>query len=257
LRKNILSSFSLDGKKILITGGSRGIGKAISAIYSEMGADVIICGRKQESVEETAREIKANGGHAFPVAANVTLPKDRVRLIDTAIQWAGRIDILVNNAGGNPKFGGLSELSESVWDKTFELNLKAPFVISQMVYNTWMKENGGVIINMASVGGLITSSGINAYNITKAALIHLTKCLAQEWGPSGIRVNAIAPGLIKTEMSRALWDSPMGEKMVKSNPLKRIGEVNDVKSAALFLASDASSFITGHTLLIDGGQLIK
>lgn len=178
-------------------------------------------------------------------------------LVRSAMDWAGKIDILVNNAGGNPFFGPMADISESAWDKVFDVNLKASFFLSQLVYHAWMKDHGGVILNVSSAGGFQTMRGINTYNVAKAALIHLTRCLASEWGHNGIRVNALAPGIIKTQFSQALWDSPHSSGVIKSYPIPRIGEVNDITGAALLLVSDASSFITGHALVIDGGLLVK
>ena len=170
------------------------------------------------------------------------------------MEWAGRIDILVNNAGTNPAFGPLADIEESAWDKIFEVNLKGPFFLSQMAYNAWMKDNGGSIINTASVGGYSTAPfSMNVYNTTKAALIHLTKCLASEWRTQNVRVNALAPGLIKTRLSQVLWDNPEGLE----NRDGLIGEVKDIAGTALLLASDAGVFINGQTIVIDGGALVK
>ena len=257
MNAGIIAKFSLKGKTALITGASRGIGEAIATAYSEAGAKVVICSRKEQGIKMAAGKIKEKGGDVLAVTANVCSPKDRENLVKKTMDWAGQIDILVNNAGGNPQFGYLADLSEAAWEKVFDLNLKSVFTLSQLVYHAWMKDHGGAIINIASVGGVITTSGINAYCVAKAALIHLTRCLAQEWGPKGIRANAIAPGLIKTEMSRALWESSMGAELIHTNPVPRIGQVDDIQIAALFLASDASSYITGHTLVVDGGQLVK
>jgi len=197
------------------------------------------------------------GGGVFAVTANVSFDEERKKLIQHAMDWGGRIDILVNNAGSNPAYGSLAELSEAAWDKIFETNLKASFFLSQLVYHNWMKDHGGVILNIASIGAFQTFVGINAYNVTKAALLHLTKCLASEWGRFGIRVNALAPGIIKTHLSEALWNNPIGVEVIKDNPIPRFGDVNDIIGAALFLVADASSFITGQSLVVDGGQLVK
>jgi len=248
--------FSLNGKVALITGASRGIGEEIASVYSKAKARVVICSRKQEAIDEVAERIKRNGGEVLGLVANVSIAEDREKLVKVAMDWAGKIDILVNNAGANPSYGPLADLSESAWDKVFEVNLKAMFFLSQMVYHAWMKDHGGVILNISSAGGYQTFNGINAYNVAKAASIHLTRCLASEWGHNGVRVNALAPGVIKTQFSRALWEGPFGAEAVKRQPIPRIGEVNDIAGAALLLASDASSFITGHILIIDGGQML-
>ncbi len=254
---DIFSKFSLKGKVALITGASRGIGEGIASAYSKAGAKVVICSRKNRAIEEASRKIMESGGEVLGLAANVSASNDRARLIKDAMDWAGQINILVNNVGGNPHFGPLAELAESAWDKVMDINLKTSFIVSQSVYHAWMKDHGGTIINVSSVGAFETIVGINAYNIAKAALIHLTRCLAREWGPNGIRVNALAPGLVKTKMSQALWDGPLGVELTRSNPIGRIAEIDDIECGALFLASDASSFVTGHTLVIDGGQLVR
>lgn len=257
MQNDIAPKFSLDGKVALVTGASRGIGFGIADIYARAGARLVICSRNQSGIEEAAAKIRENKGEVLAIAANVSSEEERKKLVDKAMEWAGRIDILVNNAGTNPAFGPLADLTRSAWEKIFEVNLNAPFYLSQLVYHAWMKEHGGVIINIASVGGFQTALGTNAYNVTKAALIHLTKCLASEWGHNGIRVNALAPGLIQTRLSKALWENPIAEQVIKSYPIPRIGKAEDIAGAALFLASDVSSFITGHTLVIDGGQLVK
>ncbi|WP_291300509.1 SDR family oxidoreductase [Desulfosporosinus sp. BICA1-9] len=184
------------------------------------------------------------------------MPEDRKKLVEATMDWAGQIDILVNNAGGNPGYGPLADLTEQAWDKVIEVNLKSALFLSQLVYQAWMKTHGGVIINVASVGGFIASTGVNAYNVSKAGLIHLTRSLAREWGADGIRVNALAPGLIRTKFSQVLWEGTKGSEMVESHPIPRVGEVEDIDGAALLLASSASSFMTGHTLVVDGGQLL-
>lgn len=251
-----LSTFSLDHKVALITGASRGIGEEIAGTCSKAGARVVICSRKQGALQEAADRIRKSGGEVLAVAANVSVAEDRERLVREAMDWAGRIDILVNNAGTNPAYGPLADVSEEAWDRALEINLKAPLFLAQLVYRAWMKDHGGVILNVSSVGGYVCTIGINTYNVSKAALIHLTRCLASEWGHNGIRVNGLAPGLIKTDFSRALWDSPLTAGMIEAHPIPRIGQVDDVAGAALLLVSDASSFITGHTLVVDGGQLL-
>lgn len=256
MAKSIQSMFSLEGKVALITGASRGIGEEIARVYSMAGAKVAICSRKPEGVKEAAERISNNTRDVLGIAANVFVPEDRKRLVQEIMDWAGRIDILVNNAGANPSHGPLADLTEEAWDKVFEVNLKASFFLSQLVYQAWMKTHGGVIINIASVGGFIASMGVNAYNISKAALIHQTRCMAREWGHNGVRVNAIAPGLIRTKFSQVLWDVPEGANMVEKHPIPRVGEVEDIDGAALLLASSASSFMTGHILVVDGGQLL-
>jgi len=248
--------FGIEGKVAIITGASRGIGEEIAKVFSKAGARLVICSRKQTAVESVALAIREEGGEVLAVEANVSTDEDRTRLIRTAMEWGGRIDILVNNAGANPKFGGLANLAEAELDKVLGVNLKATLFLSQLAYNNWMNANGGVILNVSSIGGFESHKGINGYNVVKAALNHLTRCLASEWGHDGVRVNALAPGLIKTQFSQALWESPSFMKMIETNPIPRLGEVGDLAGAALFLVSDASAFITGHILVADGGALI-
>ena len=255
MNESIFSMFSLKGKVALITGASRGIGEKIAAVYAKAGARVVICSRREKEIKEAAERIRSGGGEVLAVAANVSVDKERRRLVEKAMEWAGRIDILVNNAGTNPGYGPLADIQEQAWDKVFAVNVKAPLFLSQLVYHAWMKDNGGAIINVASIGGFKTEKGINVYNVSKAALIHLTRCLAGEWGRCGIRVNALAPGLIKTQFSSALWER-LDEEKVQSYPVPRIGTTDDVAGAALLLASEASSYITGHILIVDGGQLL-
>ncbi len=249
--------FSLEGKTAVITGGSRGIGKAIVNIFSKAGAKVVICSRKQDAVDKVAEDICEKGGTALPVAANISREKDRIRLIESAIEWSGGVDILVNNAGANPSFGGIEDLTESALDKVIDVNLKATLFLSQMVYKKYMRENGGVIINVSSIGGYRCLPGISGYNTIKAALNHLTSCMASEWGENGVRVNALAPGVIKTSFSKALWESPESKELIKKNPIQRFGEVEEVAGAALLLASEGGSYITGQTMVIDGGTMVK
>lgn len=256
MEKDVFAIFSLKEKVALVTGASRGIGEEIASTYSKAGARLVVCSRKENNIEEAAEGIRESGGEVLALAANVSVAEDRERLVKTALDWAGQINILVNNVGANPYFGSLADISEAAWDKVFDVNLKASFILSQLVYHAWMKNHGGVVINISSTGGFETTMGINAYNVAKAALMHLTRCLAKEWGGSGIRVNALAPGLIRTQFSRALWNGDLGVEVTKSNPIPRIGEVDDITGAALFLASDASSFVTSHTLVVDGGHLV-
>jgi dehydrogenase/reductase SDR family protein 4 len=254
MTKSISSMFSLEGKVAVVTGASRGMGEEMARVFAQAGARVVLNSRREEGINEAAEKIKAAGGDVLAVVANVSSADDRKKLIDAAMDWAGRIDILVNNAGTNPAFGPLAEVAESAWDKIFEVNLKGPFFLSQMAYNAWMKDNGGSIINTASVGGYSTAPfSMNVYNTTKAALIHLTKCLSSEWRNDKVRVNALSPGVIRTRLSQILWDSPEGME----NRDGIIGDVDEISGLALLLASDAGSFINGESIVIDGGARVK
>jgi NAD(P)-dependent dehydrogenase (short-subunit alcohol dehydrogenase family) len=242
----------LDGKVALVTGASKGIGKAIAAEFAASGASVMISSRKPEGLEAAAAEMK---GEVAWHAANAGRPDEAEAAIAATIERFGRLDILVNNAATNPYMGPAIDIDLSRYDKTVEVNLRGPLVWTQLAWNKWMKEHGGTVLNIASIGGLTFGGGIGIYDNTKAALIHLTKTMAAELAPS-VRVNAIAPGLVKTDMARALWE-PNEAAIAKRIPLQRLGEPSDIANAALFLASDAASWLTGHTLVVDGGALVR
>ncbi|MCF8111895.1 MAG: SDR family oxidoreductase [Desulfobacteraceae bacterium] len=252
----IASLFNLDNKVAVIAGGSRGIGLAIAEVYALAGAKIVVSSRKQQGVDEAAEKLRGQGAEVLPVAANVSVDEDRVNLVQQTMDWAGKIDILVNNAGTNPAYGPLQDVAFEAWGKTFKTNLDSAFRLAQLVFHSCMKDNGGAIVNTASVAAFTSTPMLNTYNITKAAMVHMTRALAHEWGPYGIRVNALAPGVIRTQLSRALWESDQGEKFAKGLPLRRLGEVDDIRGAALLLASDAGAYITGEYIVIDGGELI-
>lgn len=257
MAKDIAAMFSLEGKVAVIAGASRGIGEEIAASFALAGARVVMSSRKEEGIKEAVEKIKAGGTDALAVVANVSYTQDCEKLVKEAMDWAGRIDILVNNAGTNPAWGPLESVQESAWDKIFAVNLKGAFFTSQMAYNAWMKENGGCIINTASAGAFSAAPSMNVYNITKAAMIHMTKALASEWKDQGVRVNALAPGVIKTRLSQALWDNPQTRELADAGLARRIGEVEDISGAALLLASEAGSFINGQYIIIDGGSMAR
>jgi NAD(P)-dependent dehydrogenase (short-subunit alcohol dehydrogenase family) len=242
----------LDGKTALVTGASRGIGKAIAARLSESGANVMLSSRKQDALEEAAKDM---AGEVALFAANAGEPDQAAACVAATVDRFGSVDILVNNAATNPYMGPNIDIDLPRYDKTFQVNLRGPMVWMQEAWRASMRENGGNVINVASVGGLGIEPVIGIYNVTKAALIHLTKTLAAELAP-GVRVNAIAPGLVKTEFARALWE-PAEDLMAKRTPLGRLGEPEDIGDAALFLASDLSSWMTGHVLVVDGGAMVR
>jgi NAD(P)-dependent dehydrogenase (short-subunit alcohol dehydrogenase family) len=242
---------SLDGKVALVTGASRGIGKAIARAYADAGASVLLSSRKLADLEAAAAEI---GGDVDVVVANAGDPTQAEAAVDRCIERFGRLDILVNNAATNPYFGPTIDIDLPRYDKTWEVNLRGAFVWTQLAWRRSMQEHGGSVVNIASVGGLSVEPTIGIYNATKAALLHLTRTLAAELAP-GVRVNAIAPGLVKTDMARALWE-PNEARLAASMPLGRLGEPTDIAGAAVFLASDLASWITGHTLVVDGGALL-
>ena len=248
--------FSLEGKVALITGGSRGIGRASALAFAEAGADVVVSSRKQADLDIVADEIKAKNRKGVAIAAHVAKLDDQKKLVDQVVKEFGRIDILFNNAGTNPYPGTLLEAEEWAWDTTMNVNLKGQFFLAQKVAKVMKEKGGGSIINTASVAGL-RASGLSIYCVTKAGLIMLTQCMAREWGQYGIRVNAIAPGVIMTRLSEALWKDPaVGTAAVKRQSLNFLGEPDDVAGAVLYLASDASRYLTGITIVIDGGSMV-
>jgi NAD(P)-dependent dehydrogenase (short-subunit alcohol dehydrogenase family) len=240
----------LEGRVALITGGTRGIGRAIAERFVEAGARVMIVARRQEELQET---VHALGDRSASFIGNAGDPEAPAAAVDLTVQRFGRLDVLVNNAATNPYWGSLMGIDAGQMDKTVQVNQRAIVLWSQAAWKQAMSRNGGNIINIASVGGMGPEQNIGYYNATKAAVIHLTRQLAAELAPT-VRVNAIAPGLIATRLSRALVER-YGERAGARIPLGRIGRPEDIAGAALFLASDSASWITGITLVVDGGAL--
>ena len=238
---------SLKGRVALVTGASKGIGLAIAKSMAESGAKVMLSSRKEDQLRAAATGIN---GETDVFAANAGDLSAASACIDATLQRFGAVDILVNNAATNPYFGKTLGVDEGRFVKTFDVNLKGPLFWSQMVYERWMKDHPGVIVNIASVGGMRAEIGLGVYNLTKAALIHMTRQLASELGPS--RVVGIAPGLVKTDFAAVLVDN-FGDTLAAKLPTKRLGEPQDIANLAVFLASDAASWITGETYVIDGG----
>jgi NAD(P)-dependent dehydrogenase (short-subunit alcohol dehydrogenase family) len=248
-------SVDLSGRVAIVTGASRGIGRAIALAFAKAGARVALASRKLEGLEEVAREIEEGGGNALAVATHVGQEDAVGALVDRTVEAFGGIDILVNNAGTNPHFGPVLTATTAQWDKILEVNLRSAFLLIQRALPHLEARGGGKIINMASVAGLHPSLGMGIYGISKAGLIMLTRVLARELGPQHIQVNAIAPGVIKTRLSSALWESPdLAEALTRSTPLGRLGDVDDVVGAALYLASSLSDYVTGEVLVVDGGM---
>jgi NAD(P)-dependent dehydrogenase (short-subunit alcohol dehydrogenase family) len=239
----------------IITGASRGIGSAIADALADRGARVVLSSRKQADLDLEAERINArHPGAATAVAAHAGNPADLERLVDTTLDRHGRLDILVNNAATNPYFGHTVDAGLGAWDKTFEVNVRGVFALTQLAVHKYLGEHGGVVVNVASVGGLRVAFGLGIYNITKAAVIHLTKQLALELGPRGIRVNAVAPGLVKTRFAEALWgNEEILKRVLESTALGRIGSPEEIGRVVAFLASDDASYVTGEVVVIDGG----
>jgi len=246
----------LEGKVAIVTGGSRGIGRAIAIGLAEAGADVTLAARKPEPLEEAVEAIRACGRRALGVPTNVRRMDELERLVDETRRQLGRVDVLVNNAGTNPVFGPVQDMDERAWDAIMATNLKSAFFLSVMARKAMLEHGeGGSIVNVSSIGGLEASDVIGGYSISKAALIMTTQVCAKSWGVDGIRVNCIAPGLIQTEFSRALWeDEAIREHAVRSSALRRIGRPEEMAGAVVYFASPASSFVTGQTLILDGGR---
>ena len=246
------------GKTVLVTGGSRGIGKAIASTFAAAGANLVLAARNLETLQEAAEEIaKATGNGAIQVvAANVTSLEDPQRVVSAALDAFGGLDVLINNAATNPYFGPLIDLDAARADKTYEANIRSVLLWSQAAWRLAFSQqgNGGSIINIASIGGLRSEPGIGFYNATKAAVIHMTRQFAKELGPQ-VRVNAIAPGLVKTKFARVLWEGKE-EEVARRLPLGRLGDPPDIAGAALFLASDLAAWVTGEVLVVDGGALL-
>ncbi|MFV0523066.1 MAG: SDR family oxidoreductase [Acidimicrobiales bacterium] len=242
----------LDGKVALVTGGSRGIGKAIATAFAESGARVMIVSRKPDSLEEAAAEI----GHGCQWhAANTGDPDQAAAAIDATVAGLGGVDILVNNAATNPYAGAMIDVDLARWDKTLLVNLTAPLLWTQLAWKAWMREHGGAVINISSVGGLSTNPILGVYDLTKAAMLQMTRQLGAELGPQ-VRVNAICPGLIKTDFARILWEGERGAEVAEHYPMKRLGEPEDIAAAAVWLAADSGSWITGQHIVLDGGGLV-
>ncbi len=242
---------SLEGKVALITGASRGIGKAIAGSLAEAGASVMLNSRKQEALEAAAAEmVGRDDGRVEVFAANAGDDDAGERAVAATIERFGQLDILVNNAATNPYFGATMEIDKPRYDKTFQVNLDAPIFWSQAAWKHAFAERPGVILNVASVGGMRAEFGLGTYNLTKAALIHLTRQLAAELGPT--RVVGIAPGLVDTDFASYLVEN-FGGELAARLPTKRLGEPQDIANLATFLVSDLASWITGETYVIDGG----
>jgi NAD(P)-dependent dehydrogenase (short-subunit alcohol dehydrogenase family) len=245
----------LAGKAALVTGGSAGIGMGIARCFLEAGANVMITSRKAEKCEQAADELQGLAGQVDWRVSHVGDPASGEQVMDETIERFGSLDILVNNAATNPHNGRTIDVEASKLDKTYEVNVRGPLLWSQAAWNKWMKANGGNIINIASVGGLKTSRDIGVYCMFKSTLMHMTKQLGAEMGPQ-VNVNCIAPGLIRTDFARVLWEGERGKEVADMMPTKRLGEPEDIGKAAVFLAADAP-WMTGQTIVVDGGEFVR
>lgn len=254
---DVKKKFDLTGKVAIVTGASKGIGEYMAMAFAQAGASVVVSSRKQEAVDEVAKSIVDEGGIATGVAANTGSREDLEQLVNKTVDLYGGIDIIVNNAATNPVFGPVINTNEDAFDKIMNVNVKGPFEFAKMAFPHMKKRGGGSIINISSIGGLSPEPFLGIYSVSKSALISLTKVLAKEWGPMGVRANVICPGLIKTKFSQALWSNePIVDKMTKELPLPRIGQPDEMAGLALFLASEASSYCTGGVYTADGGYTI-
>ena len=250
------ADFSLKGKVAIVTGASRGIGKAIATGFVEQGAKVIIAARKQETLDEAAAELKAKGGEVLAVACHTGQMAQIEALYKKVDEVYGRVDILVNNAATNPYFGDVLGMGESMFDKTCEVNIKGYFFMAQLAAKRMVQQGKGVIINVASVAGISPPPMQAVYGMSKAAVIVMTKAFAKELGARGVRTNAICPGLTETKFSKVLIETPMIYQVaLTSIPLKRHAQPSEMVGAVIYLASDASSFTNGAIITVDGGVM--
>ncbi|MDP4681075.1 MAG: glucose 1-dehydrogenase [Cyclobacteriaceae bacterium] len=252
-----MEEFSLKNKVAIVTGASKGIGRAIAELYAEYGAKVVVSSRKQEGINEVVEAIIKKGQMAIGISANTGKSDDLQNLVSSTIDQYGRIDILVNNAATNPTFGPLVNTNGDAFDHIMNINLKGPFELAKLVLPSMADNGGGSIINISSIGGISPEPLLGIYSVSKAALISLTKVMAKEFGNAGVRANVICPGLIKTKFSEALWSNEDAtQKLVKRLPIARIGTPEDISGLALFLASEASAYTTGGVFTADGGYTI-
>jgi dehydrogenase/reductase SDR family protein 4 len=254
---SLVERFGLDGRVALVTGGTRGIGLAIATALAEAGATVAVNARHADACAEAVGQIATAGGNAIAVPGHVGDPALCASIVSEVMRQTGRLDILVNNAATNPQFGPILDADEGAINKIWEVNVMGPTRLTRHAVAAWMREHGGSVINMASVAGIKPEPLTGAYNASKAALIALTRTLARELGPMGIRVNAIAPGLVETRLARYLVDTTeIHDHIVGQTALGRHALPDEIAGAALFLASDAASYVTGSVLVVDGGWSI-
>jgi NAD(P)-dependent dehydrogenase (short-subunit alcohol dehydrogenase family) len=249
--------FDMSGKTAVVTGSSRGIGRAIAELLAEAGANVVISSRKQDACEAVASDIRDAGGKATAIAASISRREDLESLVEQTHQAYGPVDAMVCNAATNPYFGPSTGMSDEVFDKVMRNNVLSNHWLSQLVYPDMKSRGGGAIVIVSSIGGLKGSSELGLYAMSKAADMQMARNLAVEWGPDNIRVNCIAPGLVKTDFARALYEDPKRRAAAEARyPLRRLGEPEDIAGAALLMCSPAGAFLTGQTVTVDGGVTI-
>ncbi len=250
----MMSLFDLTGKVAVVTGSSKGIGRAIAERMAEHGANVVVSSRKADVCEEVAAGIRERGGEATVIPCHISRKEELQALVDKTKAQLGGIDILVCNAAVNPYLGPASGASDEVYERVMGANVRSNFWLCNMVLSGMAERGGGAVIIISSIGGLRGSAQLGLYAISKAADMQLARNIAVEWGPKNIRANAIAPGLVRTDFARALWEDPvLYRKRTRTTPLQRIGEPDEIAGAAVFLAAKAGSFVTGQTIVIDGG----
>lgn len=258
MTKRIQPKFDLAGKVAIITGASKGIGASMARGLAEFGAQVVVSSRKQDAVDAVASELVADGMLAIGMACHVGSAEQRSLLIDSVINTFGRVDVLINNAAVNPYYGPISQIDLGAYQKTLDVNLNACMHLSNLAYPHMKEQGQGSIVHITSIEGLHPGNGMGAYSISKAALNMLTQSQAKEWGKDGIRVNAIAPGLIKTKFSSALWQNEKLVNHIEENvPAGRVADPDEMAGLAVFLASDASSYCTGGVYIVDGGFMLS
>ncbi|HBW83501.1 MAG: short-chain dehydrogenase [Gammaproteobacteria bacterium] len=252
-----MNLFSLEGKVALVTGSTKGIGRAIAYRMAEQGAKVVISSRNQEACDAVAAELRGKGLEATGVACNINYQEQLENLVNASRAAYGVVDILVCNAALNPYFGPSQDIPDAAFDKVMQANIGSVHRLCKLVMPDMAGSGSGAVIIISSIGGLKGSESLGAYAISKAADMQIARNLAVEWGPQNIRVNCIAPGLVRTDFARALWENPaIYQDTVSKYPLRRIGEPDEIAGAAVFLASAAGSFTTGQTIVIDGGGTI-
>ena len=249
-----MTLFDLTGKTAIVTGSSRGIGRAIAEALAEAGARTVISSRKQEACDGAAAAIRAKGGTAAAIACHIGDRAQLDKLVTETRRQFGAIDILVCCAGVNPHYGPMVEIPDTAFDRIMSSNVRSVMHLAGLVLPEMAARRDGAVVLMSSIAGLRGTAGLGAYSISKAAVMQLARGLALEWGPHNIRVNAIAPGLIKTDFASALWeDEALVTRRIEATPLRRLGEPEDIAGAALLLASPAGAYITGQTIVVDGG----